>query len=878
MGNPLTVPMISQDGSVADIPHDKVGDAKNGGYKLAVDMTAPDGKTATIPYENVSDAMSQGNYKLPGANTALEESDAKIARGDRTLTNPLGVKGGTVMDRAPEFFKGAWNFSAGTIEKLAKEAGADVKQTTGALTGNAEDKAAVEKQAQLDEGHKMETYHNSIAKFHEGVADKDVTKVLESGWELRKLFEKPAGDQSHDVLKTITDSALRGAEGTYQKAGEHATATVAALQKAVQQAQHGDIPGAHETMKAAAGEASQTFGYGLATGVPLVGPAAAQAGEDTATRPAQGLGEGASLIFGSEAKNLPVRDIVGGVGDLVKAGSEAVKKSSLAEYLPKPATASIGDAYAGVRDAVKSAVSGGVSTAAEAAGKATGRAVATGAESLGKNVVVPAFVGLLKGTGAALFDMAKEQSTNLVGNVTDAAMSAGGVTKDAVVAAIDQLGPKFDVLKDQAGGIASDIQTKLSDLKSQAGDVAWKATGKGIEAGEDVASALSPERIKSVVEETIYEHHELVNDLILRNAGRIAGLGKDIINKVVDEYHLRTNPSVSGGSGVPPDFMKALEHKEAPWSDQLPADEESPKGIPTEEKPANPVATAADANPRIKELVTAGQMDRSTFQKTTENFLKESPPAGKTLAEKLYEPQSAGFKQIASEVVDRLKEAEKQLVKTNPDALKGVFGGQMSQMLEKYQYNAKGWQIIQDQLDSKGGRAALDSTEAGKDLLRTVDAAAYLEKNYWNKASTRGFFGKLTPIGAAVGFGLSELMGLGHVGSAVIGLVGGEVAQLTEAHLARVLSTAAGADEIINFSKIVSDIKGKVTAAQNSKMNESAKKIYDLHNQITSMKMQDPDQAELSIKNLKAKFPDATQAEIDAEVANAKKAGYTVRP
>src|SRR6266853_767417 len=66
-----TVPMISPDGDIGDVPRAKVNDAVKSGFKVGVDMIAPDGKAGkrgtmgTIPVDSVHDAIHAGFQMAP---------------------------------------------------------------------------------------------------------------------------------------------------------------------------------------------------------------------------------------------------------------------------------------------------------------------------------------------------------------------------------------------------------------------------------------------------------------------------------------------------------------------------------------------------------------------------------------------------------------------------------------------------------------------------------------------------------------------------------------------------------------------------------------------------------------------------------------------
>jgi len=71
------VPMLSPDGQVGDVPHDRVGEAVKAGFKVGQEMTSPDGKAGVIPVDSVHDAIHAGFQMvppgMPAAPNAIQE-------------------------------------------------------------------------------------------------------------------------------------------------------------------------------------------------------------------------------------------------------------------------------------------------------------------------------------------------------------------------------------------------------------------------------------------------------------------------------------------------------------------------------------------------------------------------------------------------------------------------------------------------------------------------------------------------------------------------------------------------------------------------------------------------------------------------------------
>lgn len=60
MSTPSLVPMIAQDGSIGDIPADKVDAAVSAGFKRGINVISKDGQKGTIPLDSLGKAMQNG--------------------------------------------------------------------------------------------------------------------------------------------------------------------------------------------------------------------------------------------------------------------------------------------------------------------------------------------------------------------------------------------------------------------------------------------------------------------------------------------------------------------------------------------------------------------------------------------------------------------------------------------------------------------------------------------------------------------------------------------------------------------------------------------------------------------------------------------------
>lgn len=103
MATSPTVPMYAPDGTLGDIPYDKMHDALQAGGKMGVNFLAPDGTKGIIPADRVQDAQKAGGKIVPYGQT--EESPKstyqKLTETDTTTKNPvarfLSNVGGTVL-------------------------------------------------------------------------------------------------------------------------------------------------------------------------------------------------------------------------------------------------------------------------------------------------------------------------------------------------------------------------------------------------------------------------------------------------------------------------------------------------------------------------------------------------------------------------------------------------------------------------------------------------------------------------------------------------------------------------------------------------------------------------------------------------------------
>jgi hypothetical protein len=94
--------MFSPDGTLGDVPHDRVKDALAAGGKMGLDMIAPDGTPGVVPIDRVHDAIrAGGTFKTAApAGPAIDMSQSwapKIVRGVATALPAVGGTAGGIL-------------------------------------------------------------------------------------------------------------------------------------------------------------------------------------------------------------------------------------------------------------------------------------------------------------------------------------------------------------------------------------------------------------------------------------------------------------------------------------------------------------------------------------------------------------------------------------------------------------------------------------------------------------------------------------------------------------------------------------------------------------------------------------------------------------
>ncbi len=96
-----TVPMLSPDGVVGDVPQENVHAAVGNGFKIGADMMSPDGKLGTVPLEGVHAAIAKG-FRLQGAAPAMPNPIQQDISKDQAATTAAQAAGPNTVPGAYE--------------------------------------------------------------------------------------------------------------------------------------------------------------------------------------------------------------------------------------------------------------------------------------------------------------------------------------------------------------------------------------------------------------------------------------------------------------------------------------------------------------------------------------------------------------------------------------------------------------------------------------------------------------------------------------------------------------------------------------------------------------------------------------------------------
>jgi hypothetical protein len=241
-----TVPIVDPYGKAWDIPMDKYKDAIAKGGKVGMDIKGPDGKTWLIPIDRVHDALAKGG-------------EIVSAHGGRDVSqwNPADWSQNTDPDKAgvTGYLKGLWDSTLGGLHDVAKMTQDYYTDPNGRMDW------------------KKELLDNPFTMVAHAIAD-------------------PA-HPLHVIVKGLLTSHYEQGKKTYTIA----KGAFKNLIHGTSELMHGDMNAAERDITNANAGGLEAAGHGLATIVPIIGPAAAKAGEDIGKGDiAYGAGQGSGLI------------------------------------------------------------------------------------------------------------------------------------------------------------------------------------------------------------------------------------------------------------------------------------------------------------------------------------------------------------------------------------------------------------------------------------------------------------------------------------------------------------------------------------------------------------------------------------------------------
>jgi hypothetical protein len=148
-----------------------------------------------------------------------------------------------------------------------------------------------------------------------------------------QVLKDAAKDPQHPIAK-IVSGIIQSHIQTAQKAWENQKAAYTATRQAVDAARRGDYEAANAAAQQADLYQTNTFGYAGATALPVLGPAAANAGEDIGEgRVAEGLGKGTGLIASVLAPHAP--EAVKGAVKVLPDAVTHVYDATLGRVIPR---------------------------------------------------------------------------------------------------------------------------------------------------------------------------------------------------------------------------------------------------------------------------------------------------------------------------------------------------------------------------------------------------------------------------------------------------------------------------------------------------------------------------------------------------------------
>jgi hypothetical protein len=200
-----TTPMFGPDGSLGDIPSERVNDAVKAGFKIGQDLLSPDGRTGTVPLDSVHAALQKG-FKLK---STAPLSEAEASANPNLAANQASSQSMNLP--AKEIGHVRFLASDGTVHDVAAEHLPQAKQIDPTLkvidaAGGASDPDAYDKVANVVQGAK----DSAVGKLA-----KDVTTPPASVDEhVAMLTLGPGGLPLYRQAKALVDGAKNVVKAT----------------------------------------------------------------------------------------------------------------------------------------------------------------------------------------------------------------------------------------------------------------------------------------------------------------------------------------------------------------------------------------------------------------------------------------------------------------------------------------------------------------------------------------------------------------------------------------------------------------------------------------------------------------------------------------
>lgn len=936
-----TVPMISPDGqSIADIPVASAQQAAKDGYKPSVDMHAPDGSTATIPMSGVHGAMTDG-YKLPGGEpahlswnqfTQLPGAVAGVARAATNLVkapgyiysavtdaprnpdeqavadaaNPVGYEGGTVASHG-----------ALALKRLVLDPGEDAYDKGLEY----EEKATNEKDPRMKAAlmdaagsYKMAAFvplvgppaANMAERFEYGSDFENQGIHPDPGGALAEGTTYGAAPGVLDAAKDATVGAIKAAPGAVASAAVRGVGNVAA-----------------NTASAVGDLAARGVVYAGKGALNAIADMSSDALDSSKTKITEGIksainnptvGDLTEQVKSVLSQAGPAgRAIIDQAGDLSKEVLDRVRTS--AGQIPiNDIIGKVVDEYYMFKPQVASAIPEAVAASKQFISNSINSAI-NNPTAEGLQTQIRTILSNAGDTGSAMLGNAADISSEILEKVRD---GAGKIPiQDIINSTVD----KYSDLKSQAGDLGRASVYVGKSALTFAGEMSSRAVESAKDSISDlIRSALNTPHVDGLQAQvaSILDSSGRIGRVLANQAGdlskdvldRVKQLGgtvplKTIVDKVVDEYFMLKNPSVSGGASgagaIPGDLPANVRGLPGIQQTMDPTTGEDFSGNPTatpefpgagDPKPwtvagkpdaidpakANPIFEAAKADDDVARVLTPGQISGG-LRRTMEQLSRSVPLTGKMI--------SRGIDTVAADrITDIAHSYAESISKTAPtdpsSPVAGLRVGNMAKNILDVATNKKtgivDWRAAKYGLDRLNGidRAALESVPTiGKQFTTLVDAMDNISRNDWERTSKFGLQGMLGPGSAALIGGLVGLRLFGTPGA----IAGGILSAAAEEGLARYLMTPDGSTNVNAFWRGASKLGDKPitgwTPEDVKQSNNQAKLILRDIQKASAQRDANPNRPDIGIgpdthqfskKAFRDAVPDATPDELNKAI------------